>query len=88
MGWLALCLISSRRFTQGEGPSRGLLRDCQPSCGPSFEALVATGRTFVTRLEVVSCHWVGSRTAQNTHLSSLASSLRAIEVFVVVGGFL
>ena len=26
-------------FHPGEGPSRGLLRDYEPSCGPSFEAL-------------------------------------------------
>ena len=34
---------SPRRHFQpsGEGPSRGLLRDYKPSCGPSFEALVA-----------------------------------------------
>ena len=24
----------------GEGPTRGLLRDYEPSCGPSFQALV------------------------------------------------
>ena len=28
-------------FQLGEGPSRGLLRDYEPSDGPSFQALVA-----------------------------------------------
>ena len=27
------------RFQPGEGPSKGLLRDYEPSCQPSFEAL-------------------------------------------------
>ena len=31
------------RFQPGEGPSRGLIRDYEPSDGPSFEALLATG---------------------------------------------
>ena len=30
---------ASRRFQPGEGPSRGLLRDYEPSDGPSFQAL-------------------------------------------------
>ena len=34
------CESTSRRFRLGEGPSRGLLRDYEPSCEPSFEALV------------------------------------------------
>ena len=29
-----------KRFQPGEGPSRGLLRDYKPSCGPSFQALL------------------------------------------------
>ena len=33
-----------RRFEPGEGPSRGLHCDYEPSCGPSFEALMAVGR--------------------------------------------
>ena len=31
------------RFQPGEGPSRHRLRDSEPSDGPSFEALLATG---------------------------------------------
>ena len=48
--YLAYCFFSvlnvkplSRHFQPGEGPSRGLLRDCKTSCNlrePSFEALV------------------------------------------------
>ena len=30
----------SSHFQPGEGPSRGLLRDYEPSDGPSFESLV------------------------------------------------
>ena len=30
---------ASRRFQPGEGPSRGLLRDYEPSDGPSFPSL-------------------------------------------------
>ena len=33
-------LINSRRFQPGEGPSRGLLRDYESLCGPSFQALL------------------------------------------------
>ena len=33
-------------FNQGEGPSRGLLRDYEPSDGPPFEALVASSGTM------------------------------------------
>ena len=29
-------------FQLGEGPSRGLLRDYEPLCGPSFQALVCS----------------------------------------------
>ena len=39
---LALCLkceSTRRHFQPGEGPSTGLLRDYEPWCGPSFEAL-------------------------------------------------
>ena len=41
---LAWCLdsSSSSSFQQGEGPSRGLLCDYEPSCGPSFQALLWT----------------------------------------------
>ena len=35
------CESSSSHFQPGEGPSRGLLCDCEPSCGPSFPALMA-----------------------------------------------
>ena len=34
------CESASRHFQPGEGPSRGLLRDYEPSDGPSFQALV------------------------------------------------
>ena len=33
------CESSSSRFQPGEGPSRGLFRDYEPSDGPSFESL-------------------------------------------------
>ena len=36
------CESGSNRFQPGEGPSRS--RDYEPSCGPSFEALLVTGR--------------------------------------------
>ena len=32
-----------RRIQLGEGPSRGLLRDYEPSDGPSFQSLVSRG---------------------------------------------
>ena len=32
--------MGSSRFQLGEGPSRGLLRDYEPSDGPSFQALL------------------------------------------------
>ena len=32
----------SSRFQPGEGPSRGLLGDYEPSDGPSFESLIVT----------------------------------------------
>ena len=34
------CESSSSRFQPGEGPSRGLLRDYEALCGPSFQAPV------------------------------------------------
>ena len=34
------CESGSSRFQPGEGPSRGLLRNYEPTDGPSFEALV------------------------------------------------
>ena len=34
------CESGCSRFQPGEGPSRGLLCDYEPSDGPSFEALV------------------------------------------------
>ena len=43
-----MCESGSSRFQQGEGPSRGLLRDCEPLYGPSFPALI--GRLHSTRL--------------------------------------
>ena len=44
-GWFAFaqCIVSSKRFQPGEGPSRGLLRDYDPSDllrMEPFEALV------------------------------------------------
>ena len=36
------CESGSSRFQLGEGPSRGLLRDYEPSDGPSFQALLLT----------------------------------------------
>ena len=45
---------ASRRFQPGEGPSRGLLRDYEPSDGPSFQALLRAAATsdppFVTTI--------------------------------------
>ena len=35
-----LCESTSNCFQPGEDPSRGLLQDYEPSCGPSFEALI------------------------------------------------
>ena len=40
------CESGSSHFQPGEGPSRGLLRDYEPSDGPLFEALAAAGRKF------------------------------------------
>ena len=39
---LAFCLYSVLNvcLQPGEGPSRDILRDYEPSCGPSFEALM------------------------------------------------
>ena len=36
------CENGSSGFQPGEGSCRGLLRDYEPSCGPSFEALADT----------------------------------------------
>ena len=36
------CESGSSHFQLGEGPSRGLLRDYEPSDGPSFQALALT----------------------------------------------
>ena len=43
--------VVAGRFQLGEGPSRGLLRDYEPSDGPSFQALVIGPR--VSRV----CPW-------------------------------
>ena len=40
--WLAQCEIDSSPFQPGEGPSRVLLCDYDPLCGPSFPALLHT----------------------------------------------
>ena len=38
--------VTSTAISQpGEGPSRGLLRDYEPSDGPSFQALLLTEQT-------------------------------------------
>ena len=34
------CESAISRFQPGEGPSRGLLHDYEPSCWPSFQALI------------------------------------------------
>ena len=42
------------RFQPGEGPSRGLLRNYEPLCGPSFEALVGSVRRRTSVLLLVT----------------------------------
>ena len=42
------CKSASRRFQPGEGPSRGLLHDYEPSCGPSFEAPLFTSKPTIS----------------------------------------
>ena len=41
-----------RRFQLGEGPSRGLLCDCELSDGPSFQALEILPKEYVQKLRV------------------------------------
>ena len=51
--------INNRSFQLGEGHRRGLLHDYEPSCGPSFEALIVTV-TLVTLCHVqISQYWRG-----------------------------
>ena len=50
---LAYCLNSvfnSRCFKPGEGPSGGLLCDCEPSDGPPFQALAVTLQNLVINI--------------------------------------
>ena len=39
------CESAGKRFQLGEGPSRGLLPDYEPSDGPPFQALPTTHRS-------------------------------------------
>ena len=44
-----------RRFQQGEGPSRGLLRDCETGCGTDWSFYSTTKCTFVSTTEETFC---------------------------------
>ena len=39
----------------GQRPSRGLLRDYEPSDGPSFQALIVTGEIPYFRMLIICC---------------------------------
>ena len=47
-------ISSQQAFRPEEGPSRGLLLDYKPSCGPSFEALALI--TNCSQNIVICCH--------------------------------
>ena len=54
----SLMIIASRtQFQPGEGPSRGLLRDYEPSDGPSSSSVVTV--QFQKQLSLV-CSWVAT----------------------------
>ena len=56
-------VVASSRFQPGEGPSRGLLRDYDPSDGPSFKAIVTSQINDVGRAP-----WPGHLAARTAFL--------------------
>ena len=65
--------VGSSRFQPGEGPSRGLLREYEPSDGPFFEALRATQRRHPSRtMKLVQKH--GAKSSIKTDSSSTIST--------------
>ena len=59
------CPFSNSRFQLGEGPSRGLPSDYEPSDGPSFQALLRTRPSVMRYLSDVSV-WSSSRLQRET----------------------
>ena len=66
--------MSHSRFQPGEGPSRVLLRDYEPSDGPSFEALYKAAQ--VNGRQLFDCEIISKKVPRPKHCKAKATIQR------------
>ena len=96
-----LCESTSNCFQPGEDPSRGLLQDYEPSCGPSFEALIqrhaascppvlVSAASLLCAAGAITCHDTCLHTARGRvlNMADISTFLSSIWYLYVIPIFL